>query len=256
MAASVSSTAATSSSQAGNPADACSIAAASTASRESRPHRRVRVGPGADGTRDGDRERAAERDAVQAGCPEPVRVDAGRRPAGPVERNLLAGGLVPDQPEGVAADPASVRHHHAQDRIGRDRGIHRVASRCEDGKACRRRQVVRRDDGAAGPPHEARRPEGGLRPGPLGHRGAPAPGHGRRPAPGSHRPDPAVAAGRAAVADHGARTGRGGGEARWRRPAARATRRRCRRAQRTGPPRRRRCCPGSAPGPGTPSTGP
>ncbi len=89
----------------------------------------VGVGPGADRTRDRDGERTAQRDPVQALRAQCRGVHVPRRAPGAVEGDLLAGRLVPHQPERVAADPAAVGHHHAQHGVGGDRGINGVTAR-------------------------------------------------------------------------------------------------------------------------------
>ena len=158
-------------SQAGKPASACSIAAARTASRDRRPHRPCasphdRTAPGTVIA-----ERAAERDPVEALRPRSASADApdGARPE-PLSADLLGRRLVPHQPERVAADPAAVGHDDGEDRVGRDGGVDRVPARRQDVEPGGRREVVRRDDRAAGAAGEPRRD------------------HRRGPARVSHRP--------------------------------------------------------------------
>ena len=122
----------------------------------------VRIGPRPDGARHADPVRSPERDPVQPGVAQPGGGGPGRRPTGPVERDLFADGLVPHQPERVAADAAAVGHDHAQDRVRGDRRVDRVAARGKDREPGRRRQVMGCDDGAAGAAREAGRDECGC----------------------------------------------------------------------------------------------
>ena len=101
------------------------------------PPAAVGVGPGPDRARDRDGERTAQRDAVQAPRAQCRGVHAARRAPGAVERDLLAGRLVPDQPERVAADPAAVGHDHAQHGVRGDRRVDRVPARAPGRRAPR-----------------------------------------------------------------------------------------------------------------------
>ena len=148
---SVASTARMSPSHAGNPASACSMAAARTASRDEAPPARVGVGPGADGARDGDR-RTGPRSGIRSSPAAAERRDvspaAGARPD-PLSATCSPARLVPHQPERVAADPAAVRHDDAQHGVRGDRRVHRVAARGQHRQPGRRGEVVGRDDRAA-----------------------------------------------------------------------------------------------------------
>ena len=139
----------------------------------------VRVAPRSDRAGDGDAERAAERDPVEALVPERLRRRARRRSPGAVEPDLLGRRLVPHQPERVAADPAAVGHDDGEDRVGRDGGVDRVPARRQDVEPGGRREVVRRDDRPARAAGQPRRD------------------HRRGPARVSHRPRPPPRAPRA-----------------------------------------------------------
>ena len=110
----------------------------------------VGVRPGADRARDRDGEGPAQRDPVEAPLAQRRGVHPGGRAPGAIEGDLLAGRLVPHQPERVAADPAAVGHDHAQHGVGGDGGVHGVPARRQHGQPGRRREVMRRHDRAAG----------------------------------------------------------------------------------------------------------
>ena len=97
------------------------------------------------------------RSGIRDSPPAAQRLGIGRRrrPPGAVDRHLLARGLVPDQPERVAADPAAAGHHDAQDGVGRDRRVDGVPAGGEHREPGRGREVVRRDDRARGRPGRA-----------------------------------------------------------------------------------------------------
>src|ERR1700676_1320942 len=96
-----------------------------------------------------------------------------------------------DQPERVAADPAARRIRDREDRVGRDRGIDRVAAAPEDvyprGGGQRMRggdhRARRAGDGARGPGHGARRDHGVLGGGGRGGNRSPCGGMGHAVSP-------------------------------------------------------------------------
>jgi hypothetical protein len=104
------------------------------------------VTPRAHRTGHRDRERTAQRQRRQASGAQRIRIGRGRRPAGAVQRVLMPLGRIPDQPERVATDPASGRHHDPQDRVRRDRGVDGGSTRAEDPEPGRRREVMRSND--------------------------------------------------------------------------------------------------------------
>ena len=80
-----------------------------------------------------------------------LRREARRRPAARVEAVELAGLRFVVDREQVAADAVVVRLDEAHHRVGRDRGIHRVAAALENLHAGPRRQrLARRDDAVLG----------------------------------------------------------------------------------------------------------
>ena len=94
---------------------------------------------------------------------EPARPERGRvraRGGAPrsVEGGLGGGGLIPHEPERVAAEAAGLAHHHRQDGVRRDRGIDSAPARPEDAEAGRGREVMRRHHrGGAAPRKRGRR---------------------------------------------------------------------------------------------------
>jgi hypothetical protein len=98
----------------------------------------------------------------QAAVPERSGIDGRRGPSGPVQRDLLAGRRVPDQPEGIPADPAALRHDDCKDRVRGNRRIDGGPTGPQDSEAGRRREVVRRDYRPAGTARERDRHPGPI----------------------------------------------------------------------------------------------
>ncbi len=102
----------------------------------------------------GDRLGSSPRRRRQAAGAQGRCVGGGRCPAGSIEGDLLAAVRVPDEPEGVAADPATLGHHHAKDRIRRDRGVHCRSTVAEHLRSSGTGEVMRRHDAATAAPRE------------------------------------------------------------------------------------------------------
>ena len=145
--------------------------------------RRPRSGPRrAPRSRAGPRSGIRSRPRSRSACAEA----AARRPPRAVERDLLAGRLVPHEPERVAADPAAAGHDDAQDGVGRDRRVDGVAPGGQHREPGGRREVMRRDDRAAGATGDPRRTGRGTAAA-VSHPPS-RPPRARRSAPGRRRP--------------------------------------------------------------------
>ena len=123
------------------------------------PEPGVGVGPRADRARDGDRQRPMEREAFEPASSQGGRVGGSSRSSRAIERVLAAFGGVPDEPERIAADAAEQRPDDGQRGVRGDGRIDRGPTRPQDSETGLRREVVRRDDGPARSPSDARRNE-------------------------------------------------------------------------------------------------
>ena len=119
--------------------------------RRQAPIRLVRVGPRPDGSGHRDGQGTPQWQPLEAGPAQGRRVGARRRPTGPVEGRLPFGPLVPDEPERVSAQPACLGHYDGEDRVRRNRRVHRRAPDPQYGQSRRCREVVRSDDSASAP---------------------------------------------------------------------------------------------------------
>ena len=119
----------------------------------------VGVAPGPHRAGDGDRHRPVVGERLHPAGAECRRIRGGGRAPRPVQGDLLPRGLVPDEPERVAADAAAAAHDDAEDGVRGDRRVHGRTAALQDREARRGREVMRRDDRAPRPARQRDRHE-------------------------------------------------------------------------------------------------
>jgi hypothetical protein len=100
----------------------------------------VELGPTIGATRHAHRERAEARDIVQLAALELVEREAARTAAAGIEAVELFSFGFPNDGEQVAAEAAAHRFGDAEHRVGRDRGVDRVAAGLQDFNGGERRE--------------------------------------------------------------------------------------------------------------------